>query len=56
MTAYQLHLESIVKIKTKEQWSYTMGYINAEYAHNVITSEQYNTLFELLTLQKERLI
>ena len=55
MTAYQLHLESIVKIKTKEQWSYTMGYINAEYAHNVITSAQYDVLVELLQL-KERLI
>lgn len=56
MSPYQLHLESIAKIKTKEQWAYTMGYINAEYAHNFITSAQYDVLFELLTLKKERLI
>ena len=56
MNAYQLGLETIAQIKSIEQWSYTMGYINAEYAHNIITSEQYNILFELLTLKKERLI
>lgn len=56
MSTYQLHLETIAKIKTKDQWSYTMGYINAEYAHNIITSAQYDVLFELLTLKKERLL
>lgn len=55
MTPYQTNLEAIAKIKTKEQWFYTLGYVNAEYAHNVITSEQYNLLFQLLTLTKERL-
>ena len=53
MNAYLSGLEVIAKIKTKEQWSYTLGYINAEYAHNIITSEQYDILFELLTLKKE---
>lgn len=52
MNAYQLDLETIAKIKTKDQWTYTMGYINAEYAHNIITSEQYNTLFELLQIKR----
>ena len=56
MNAYQTDLENIAKIKTKDQWSYTIGYINAEYAYNIITSEQYDTLFELLTLKKERLV
>jgi hypothetical protein len=56
MSPYQLDLEAIAKIKTKEQWSYTMGYINAEYAHNFITSAQYDVLFELLQIKKERLI
>jgi hypothetical protein len=56
MNAYQLSLEAIVKIKTIDQWSYTMGYINAEYAHNIITSEQYDVLFELLTLKRGTLI
>ena len=56
MNAYQLGLETIAKIKTADQWSYTMGYINAEYANNIITSEQYDVLFELLTLKKGMLI
>lgn len=55
MSAYQLHLETIAQIKTLEQWAYTLGYINAEYAHNIITSAQYDVLFELLQIKKERL-
>ena len=55
MSTYQLALESVAKIKTLEQWAYTLGYINAEYAHNFLTSEQYDLLFKLLKLTKERL-
>lgn len=52
---YHTSLEAIAKIKTLEQWAYTLGYINAEYAHNFLTSEQYEVLFRLLELTKERL-
>ena len=55
MTIYQSSLDSIAKIKTIEQWAYTLGYINAEYAHNFLTSAQYDVLFRLLELTKERL-
>ena len=56
MTVYQASLEAIAKINTLEQWAYTLGYINAEYAHNFLTSAQYDLLFRLLELTKERLI
>lgn len=56
MTVYQSSLESIAKINTLEQWAYTLGYINAEYAHNFITSAQYDVLFKLLELTKERIL
>lgn len=55
MSPYHIGLETIAKIKTEAQWVYTLGYINSEYAHNIITSEQYDTLFELLQIVKERL-
>ena len=56
MSTFESLLTSVARINNLEQWAYTMGYINAEYAHNFITSAQYDVLFELLTLKKERLI
>ena len=56
MNTYQSHLESIATIKTLEHWAYAMGYITAEYAHDILTSEQYKVLFELLSLKRERLL
>ena len=55
MNTYQLSLEAVAKIRTVEQWAYTLGYINAEYAHNFLTSEQYDILFELLQLKRGNL-
>ena len=53
MNAYLTALECIAQIKNLEQWAYHLGYINALYAHNIITTAQYNTLFELIQIKKE---
>lgn len=46
----------VSQIKNLEQCGYATGYINAEYAHNFITSKQYDVLFDLIQAKRERLI
>lgn len=46
----------IANIKNLEQCGYALGYVNAEYAHNFLTSKQYDVLFDLIQTKRERLI
>ena len=56
MKTYETLLVTVAQVKKIEQYYYTLGYVNAEYAHNFITSEQYDILFDLLQTKKERLV
>ena len=52
MSTFEALLTSVARIKNLEQWAYTLGYVNAEYAHNFITSKQYDILFDLLQAKR----
>lgn len=56
MSNFESLVAQILQIKNLEQCGYAMGYINSEYAHNFITSKQYNILFDLIQTKRERLI
>lgn len=56
MNTFETLLVTVAQIEKIEQYYYTLGYINSEYAHNFITSKQYDTLFDLIQTKKERLV
>ena len=52
MGTFETLLVSVSQIKNLEQCGYALGYINAEYAHNFITSKQYDVLFDLIQTKR----
>lgn len=48
MSSFQSLLQSVRQAKTREQCSYVLGYISAEYAHDFITKSEYDILFNLI--------
>ena len=52
MSLFESLIILVSKIKTPEQYGYALGYINAEYAHNFITSEQYNIVFDYIQTKR----
>ena len=56
MDTFTSLLVTVANIKTLEQCGYAMGYVNAEYTHNFITSKQYDILFDLIQTKRERLV
>ena len=56
MGNFESLLVTVAQIKKIEQYYYTLGYINSEYAHNFITSKQYDILFDIIQTKKERLV
>lgn len=56
MATFESLLVMVAQVKNLEQCGYATGYVNAEYAHNLITSKQYDILFDLIQTKRERFI
>ena len=48
MTDFEALLKSVAQIKTLEQRGYAYGCANTLYAHDLITREEYETIFKLI--------
>lgn len=48
MTDFEALLKSVAQIKTLEQRGYAYGCVNTLYAHDLISREEYDTIFKLI--------
>ena len=56
MSNFQILLQSAHRVSTLEHYGYTLGYVNAEYAHDFITKDEYDQICNILKQKRRELI
>ena len=56
MSTFQELLQAVKQIKTIEGYAYTLGYVNAEYAHDFVSKSEYDILFNIIQEKRRGLI